>query len=148
MGYAMGYAERNVWTGLVASVAGVAVYAAIVLPQLGDRPVDEVEWQWPMVFCVVGALAAAIVASIVWGIAAGMRDPETEHRADVRDRDIERMGDRVGQAFSVIGGLVALVLAMVGGDLFWIGNAIFFGFFLTATIGSVARLIAYHRGLV
>lgn len=147
MGYVMGYAERNVWTGLVASVAGVAVYAAIVLPQLGDRPVDEIDWQWPMIFCVAGALVAAIVASIVWGIAAGMRDPETEHRADVRDRDIERMGDRVGQAFSVIGGLVALALAMVGGEAFWIGNAIFAGFFLTATIGSVARLVAYRRGL-
>lgn len=143
----MGYAERNVWTGLVASIAGVAVYAAIVLPQLNDRPVADIEWQWPMIFCVVGALAVAIVASIVWGIVAGMLDPETEHRADVRDRDIERMGDRVGQAFSVIGALVALVLAMVGGELFWIGNAIFFGFFLTATIGSVARLVAYRRGL-
>jgi hypothetical protein len=144
----MGYAERNVWTGLFASVVGVAVYLSIVLPQLADRGVSEVAWQWPMVICVVSALAAAIVASILWGIGAGLRDPEEEHRADVRDRDIERMGDRVGQAFSVIGALVALVLAMVDAEAFWIGNAIFLGFFLAATLGSVARLVAYRRGLV
>lgn len=144
----MGYAERNVWSSLVVSVIGVGVYLALVLPQLGSTPIADVRWQWPMVWCIVGGIVLAIVGSIVWGIAAGMRDPREEHRADVRDRDIERMGDRVGQSFTVIGGLVALVLAMVGAETFWIANAIFFGFFLAAAIGGVAQVIAYRRGLV
>lgn len=144
----MGYSERNVWTSLVVGVIGVGVYLAIVLPQLSTVPVAEIGWQWPMVYCILGAIAVSIVLSIAWGIVAGMRDPDEEHRADVRDRDIERMGDRVGQAFTVIGGLAALVLAMVGADAFWIGNAIFFGFFLAATLSAIARVIAYRRGLI
>lgn len=146
----MGYSERNVWSGLVASVIGVAVYVSIVLPQLSaaNGAVAGIGWQWPMVFCVVGALVAAILVSITWGILAGLRDPSVEHRADIRDRDIERMGDRVGQAFTVIGALAGLILAMVGAEAFWIGNAIFFGFFAAAVIGGIAQLIAYRRGLV
>ncbi|KZE88507.1 hypothetical protein [Microbacterium sp. TNHR37B] len=144
----MGYAERNVWSGLGASLLGVAVYAAIVAPQLGRAPVEAIGWQWPMVACVGGALILAILVSIVWGILAGLRDPETEHRADVRDRDIERMGDRVGRAFTVLGALTALVLAMVDAPAFWIGHAIFLGFFLASSLGSIAQLVAYRRGLL
>ncbi|CAN7422927.1 hypothetical protein LJR045_002720 [Microbacterium sp. LjRoot45] len=144
----MGYGERNVWSGLVLSVIVVSIYLALVLPQLAERPVADVAWQWPMVWCIVGGILATIAASILWGIVAGIRDPGEEHRSDVRDRDIERMGDRVGQAFGAIGGIAGIALAMVDAEPFWIGNAIFAGFFLSATLGSIARLVAYRRGLV
>lgn len=144
----MGYAERNVWTGTIASIACVIVYLAIILSSAATMPIADVAWQWPMIWCIVAGLAVAIVASIVWGLIASARDRETEHRADIRDRDIERMGDRIGQAFLTIGGVGALILTMLGADLFWIGNAIFFGFFLSATVGGIAQLIAYRRGLV
>lgn len=143
----MGYAERNTWAQLVAGVGGTAVYLAIVLPQLFSRPVDEIDWAWPMAWCLAAAIVASIVLSILWGIVAGMRDPEEEHRADQRDREIEWFGDRVGQAFIVIGGVGGLVLAMVRAEWFWIGNAIFFGFFLSAIFGGIARIVAYRRGL-
>ena len=77
---------------------------------------------------------------------AGMRDPELEQRADQRDREIEWFGDRIGQAFLVLGGLGGLVLAMTRADWFWIGNAIFAGFVLSAILGGIARLVAYRRG--
>lgn len=145
----MGYSERNVWSGMVASVICVGVYLSIVGPDvIAGGAVSAIAWQWPMVWCLVGGLAGAVLVSIVWGIVAGMRDPSEQHRADVRDRDIERMGDRVGQAFTVIGGVTALVLAMVGAETFWIGHAIFFGFFLSAVIGAIAQLVAYRRGLI
>jgi hypothetical protein len=76
-----------------------------------------------------------------------MRDPDAS-LLDQRDREISRMGDRVGQAFGVIGGLVALALAMLEADWFWIGNAIFLGFFLSAFLGGIAQIIVYRRGLV
>lgn len=142
----MGYAERNTWVQLVASVAGVAVYLAIVVPQLVSRPVGEVDWVWPMTWTILGAIVLSIVLAIGWGILAGARDPATEHRADQRDREIEWFGDRVGQAFLVIGALGALVLAMVRADWFWIGNAVFVGFFLSSLFGGMARLAAYRRG--
>ncbi len=142
----MGYAERNTWAQLIASAGGTVVYLAIVLPQLGVRPIGQVDWGWPMLWCIVGAIVASIAVSILWGIAAGMRDPDEEHRADQRDREIEWFGDRVGQAFTVIGGVVAIVLAMLKAEWFWIGNAVFLGFFLAAFVGGIARIVAYRKG--
>jgi len=143
----MGHAERNVWAGLVASTAAVAVYAIIVLPQLGTTPIDEVQWQWPLLWSLLGGIVGAILLSIVAGIAAGMRDPRERSQTDVRDVDIERMGSRVGYAFTAIGGVGALVLSMLEVHWFWIGNALFLGFFLSAFVGGVAQVIAYRRGL-
>ncbi|WP_243076510.1 hypothetical protein [Microbacterium sp. SS28] len=142
----MGYSERITWSQLIASSVGTVVYLAIVLPQLGGTPVTEIEWVWPMIWTILGAIVLSIVVSIAWGIAAGMRDPETEHRADQRDREIEWFGDRTGQAFLVLGSLSALILAMVSADWFWIGNALFLGFFLSALLGGIARLVGYRRG--
>ena len=68
--------------------------------------------------------------SILWGILAGMRDPDGVGKSDLRDRDIARMGSRVGQAFMVIAGLGVIVLCAFEADWFWIANTMFFGFFL------------------
>lgn len=142
----MGYAERITWVGLIASVGGVIVYIVLVAPQVARVPVDEIDWVWPMVWTILGAIVASILLSIGWGMVAGARDPSIEHRADQRDREIEWFGDRVGTAFTVIGSLGALILAMVQAPWFWIGQAIFFGFFLSAFVGGIARLVAYRRG--
>lgn len=142
----MGYTERNTWAQLIASLIGTITYFAIILPQLAQRPAHEIDWGWPMLWTTLGAIAGSIVLSILWGIVAGMRDPDEEHRADQRDREIEWFGDRIGQAFLVIGGLAALVLAAFEVEWFWIGNAVFTGFFLSAFVGGIARLVAYRRG--
>jgi len=75
----MGYVERNTWSQLIASAAGTAVYLVLVLPQLGTTPIGEIAWQWPMVWTIAGAIVVSIVISILWGIGAGMRDPDEEH---------------------------------------------------------------------
>ena len=142
----MGYAERNTWAQLLASLVGTIVYTAVVAPQLFRLPVADIQWVWPMVWTIGGAIVGSIVLAIGWGMAAGARDPEGGHTADQRDREIEWFGDRVGTAFVVIGGVAALVLAMVQAHWFWIGQAIFYGFFLSAFVGGIARLVAYRRG--
>lgn len=143
----MGYVERTTWSQLIASLTGTIVYLVLVLPQLWTTPVDGIAWQWPMVWTILGAIVLSIVLSVLWGIGAGMRDPDEQHRADVRDRDIERAGDRVGQAFLVVGALAALVLAMFELDWFWIGNAVFLGFFFSAFVGGIARVVIYRAGM-
>lgn len=144
----MGYGERTVWSGLIAGVAGFAVYLVLVVPQLSSGPVDRIAWAMPMLWCVGGAIVGSILLNIAWGILAGIGDGEIEHRSDLRDRDIERMGSRVGQAFGAIGGVGAIALAMVEAPWFWIGNVVFAGFFCAAVVGGVAQLIAYRKGLV
>lgn len=142
----MGYAERNTWAQLIASVGGTAAYLIVVLPQLGSVAAGEIDWVWPMIWIIGASIVASIVISILWGIGAGMANPEEASESDQRDREIEWFGDRVGQAFLVIGSLGALILAMLRIDWFWIGNALFLGFFLSAFLGGLARLAAYRRG--
>jgi hypothetical protein len=65
---------------------------------------------------------------------------------DQRDKEIYRFGEYIGQSFLVIGGVAALVMAMAEVDHFWIANAIYLAFFLSAILGSVAKIVAYRRG--
>lgn len=144
----MVYEERNAWTGLVLSVIAITVYVVLVLQQADGGPLTAVDW-FPLMLWTIGiGIAATIVTTILWGIVAGMKDPEGATRTDIRDRDISRLGGRVEQAFVVIAGLGVIVLCAVGADVFWIANTMFLGFGVSAIIGGVARVIAYRRGLV
>ena len=144
----MVYQERNVWSTLIVSVIVIVVYVVIVLEQAGGGPLTDVDWVPIMLWTIIGSIVAAIVLSIVWGILAGMRDPDGVGKSDQRDRDIAHMGGRVGQAFLVIAGLGVLVLCAFEADWFWIANTMFFGFSLSAFVGGVASVIAYRRGLL
>lgn len=144
----MVYEERNTWAGLIASAVGVTIYLVLIVPQLAARPVGEIDWVPAMLWTIGGSIVGSILISIVWGIAAGVRDRDGVGRSDERDRDIARMGSRVGQAFMVIAGLGALVLCAIEAEWFWIANTIFIGFALSAMVGGVASVIAYRRGLL
>lgn len=143
----MVYEERNTWAGLIVLVIGMPIYIAVVLDRAAGVPVTDVVW-WPiMLTMIIASIVATIVLTIVWGIIAGMRDPGGA-TSDARDRDIARMGSRVGQAFMVIAGVGVIVLCAVKADWFWIAHAMFFGFALSAFVGGIASVIAYRRGLV
>ena len=144
----MVYEERNAWSGLLVGAVVIAAYVVIVLQQASGRSVTEVDWLPPMLWTIGIGIVATIVISIVWGIIAGAKDPDGVGRSDVRDRDITRMGARVEQAFVVIAGLGVIALCAVGADVFWIANTMFAGFAVSAMVGSVARVVAYRRGLV
>jgi len=143
----VGYGERNTWTSLVTSAVGVVVYAVIIGRQLGSRPVAEIEWLSPMLWTIGAAIVVSIVAGILWGIVAGVRDPEERHVEDVRDRDIARLGDRVGQAFLVLGAVGALVLCATDAERFWIAHVLYLGLALSAIVGGVARVVVYRGGM-
>jgi hypothetical protein len=144
----MVYEERNAWAGLIVSPIALVVYVVLVLQQAGGGPLTAVDWFPLMLWTIGGGIVATIVISIVWGILAGMRDPDGAGRSDIRDRDISRMGGRVEQAFVVIAGLGVIALCAVGADVFWIANTMYLGFAVSALVGGIARVIAYRRGLV
>lgn len=144
----MVYEERNIWASLIVSVIGVTIYTILVLQQAAGGPVDEVDWVPLMLWTIGGSIVAAIVVSIVWGILAGMRDPDGVGRSDQRDRDISHMSGRVGQAFLVIAGLGVIVECAFELDWFWIANTMFYGFAVSSIVGGIASVIAYRRGLV
>lgn len=144
----MVYAERNAWSSLIVSVIAMTVYVIAVLQQSGGGSPTAVDW-FPLMLWTIGiSIVAAIVVSILWGLAAHRGDSADAGRSDVRDRDINRMGGRVEQAFLVIAGLGVIVLCAMGADVFWIANTMFAGFAVSSIVGGIARVVAYRRGLV
>jgi hypothetical protein len=140
----MSYEEKGTWVYLVIAVTGYTVYLSLVLPEfLGGTSVDEIDYVTAMIWTIGGAIVASIVlrilVEIVW--------PSGNTRGDVRDKEIDRLGERVGSAFLVIGALGALVLAMLEGGYFWIANVIYLCFVLSAILSSVTKVIVYRRGV-
>ncbi len=116
--------EKVAWAYLVVAVLGYAVYL-ILLGVNGP-----------------GAYVPLLIGTVV-----GISNPREADKRDQRDREIKVFGERVGQAFVVIGALAALVLALFETPWFWIANAVYLAFVLSAVVGSIATLVAYRKGL-
>lgn len=138
----MAYEEKRAWIMLVVTLIGAAFYTIVVLGRAGDVPLAEVAYVGPMLWTIGGG----IVAAIVFTIAASIGLDKDERRKDQRDREIERFGEMVGNSFLVIGALAALGMAMAEWAHFWIANAVYLGFMLSALLSSVTRIFAYRRG--
>ncbi|MFD9301985.1 hypothetical protein ACFWCB_04650 [Streptomyces sp. NPDC060048] len=139
----MAFEEKRAWIMGVVAVAGYAVYLALVLGRAGDGvPLVEVPYVAPLLWTVGGA----VVAAVLLNIAAAAASPGEADVKDQRDKEIGRLGEHAGQSFLVIGAVAALILAMAGADRFWISNAIYLGFVLSAVLGSVVKLAAYRWG--
>jgi len=132
--------EKRAWILGIASIASYAVYLVVVLGRAGGRPLAEV----PYVAALLWTVGASIVATIAASILAAMVSKDSGK--DQRDREIGRFGEYVGHSFVVIGAVAALLLAMVRAPHFWIANAVYLAFTLSAILGSVARIFAYRRG--
>jgi hypothetical protein len=96
---------------------------------------------------VLWTIGGAIVGAIVLRILVEIVVPSGNTRGDVRDKEINTLGERVGSAFLVIGALGALVLAMFEAGYFWIANVIYLGFVLSAILSSVTKVIVYRKGV-
>jgi hypothetical protein len=143
----MGYGERNSWAALGVSILSIAVYATIILTRLSTQPAAEVDWFWPMLWTIVGGIVGTTVVSILLGIAGGRRHPGDRPVEDVRDRDIAKIGSRVGQAFLVIGLLAGIGLSAVEADWFFIAQALYAGAALSALLDCTTRVVLYRRGM-
>ncbi|WP_449480417.1 hypothetical protein [Streptomyces avidinii] len=142
-GAGVAFQEKRAWIMGVVAVAGYAVYLALVLGRAGDGvPLVRVPYVAPLLWTVGGAIAA----SVLLGVAAVAASPGEAGAKDQRDKEIARVGELAGQSFLVIGAVAALILSMAGADRFWISNAIYLGFVLSAVLGSVVKLAAYRWG--
>jgi hypothetical protein len=138
----MASAERTAWIMLITSIPAYLVYLSIVLTNSAGGPLHEAPYVLPALITI----GATVVANIVLGIIAAIAFPR-DSRMDERDRTIERLGDRVGNSFIMIGALGAMLMAMAEWDWFWIANALFLSFFVAGVVGSIAKISAYRWGL-
>ncbi|MEY9213188.1 hypothetical protein NI17_002005 [Thermobifida halotolerans] len=138
----MALEEKRAWIMVVVSVCACAAYLTVVLLRAAHTPLAEVPYAAALLWSIGGAIAA----SIVLHIAADIATPKDSARTDVRDREIHRFGEHVGRWSVAAGGIAALVMALVELDHFWIANAVYLSFVLSAVLGSIARIAAYRRG--
>ena len=126
--------EKRAWIYGPVSLISYAIYVLLLL--LTD---------FSYVPVLIGAVAGAVVLSIVLHIAVTLRDPHEPK--DERDREIHHFGEYVGRGAVILGSVTALILAMTEAGYFWVANAIYLGFVLSALLSSAARVAAYRRGL-
>lgn len=139
----MSYEEKGTWAYLVTSVAVWVGYALILWRRADGGALADVPYVAPLLW----AVGLSVLANVVGRVLAEIVRPSESYQADVRDREVARFGDYVGGL--VLSVLVAgiLVLALVEADHFWIANAIYLAFVVQVVVSSVARLVAYRRGL-
>lgn len=135
--------EKSAWVMLVIAACAYAVYVAVIVGRAANTPLAEVPYASAMLWTIGGA----IVVNIVVNILAGIASPKSAAKKDQRDREIYRFGEYVGRAFIVIGGVAALIMAMLELPYFWIANVVYLAFVLSAILSSVAKVIVYRRGL-
>lgn len=141
----MGYHERNTWVQVITTVVMLGIYVPWTLATLPAGATDGPEWLWRMGWVIGATVSVSVVASIAWNLAGGIKRGEAN--LDERDVRISQAGDRVGQAFLVIAGIVAIIMCATPTLPFWIAHTIFAGFALSALIGGISSLVMYRVGL-
>lgn len=143
MTYPSGPEERSAWIQLVVAVIGYPVYLGLLFSRTeGDQPLTAADFAGPMLWTIGGSVVVSMILHALFRVYTDADD----NTRDERDRQISRWADHTGQAFVVIGALGGLVLAMMEAEPFWIANVIFLCFFLSALLGSIAKLVAYRTG--
>ncbi|MEU6789558.1 hypothetical protein ABZ912_61160 [Nonomuraea angiospora] len=138
----MAFEEKRAWVMILVSVSAYTIYVVTVLGRAGDGPLADVAYAGALLWTIGGAIVAAIVIHIAMAIAGG----HGADRTDERDREINRVSERIGQSIVVIGALAALVMAIAELRHFWIANAVYLAFVLSSVLSSAAKIMAYRKG--
>jgi hypothetical protein len=142
--------EKGQWVYLVAIVVTYGAYFAITLGQLGQAAPADIDYVPTMLWSIGIGIALAIVGrmvvEIVGRVSAEIAGHDEGHDADVRDRDIGRFGEYVAGTVLGVGMVVPFVLTLAEFDYFWIANAMYLAFVVSAVVGVVVKLVAYRRG--
>lgn len=136
--------ERTAWIGAITAVAALITYTIILLTRADGAPLADV----PYADLMLWTIGISIVATIVLNILAAIVSPKDRDKKDQRDKEIYRFGEYTGQSLLVVGALAALLMALAEFDTFWIANALFLGFLLSAILGSIVKIVAYRKGFV
>ena len=134
--------EKRTWIYVVVAVGVAGAYFATVLSQVPGTDVATIGYVWPMLI----AIGVGIAANIVLNIIAAILSPGEAGKTDVRDKQINRLGDYVGFYVMSIAAIVPLVLAMANIEQFWIANTLYLAFVLAALASAIVKIVAYRRG--
>ena len=142
--------ERGHWVYLVAIAVAYVAYVVITVAQLGQTAPADIDYVPTMLLSIGIGIGLAIVGrigvEIFSHVSAEMAGQDESLEADVRDRDIGRYGEYVAGTVLGVGMVVPFVLTLAEFDYFWIANAMYLAFVVSALVGAVVKLVAYRRG--
>jgi hypothetical protein len=139
----MSYEEKGSLVYLVVVIGTYAAYVGVVISRAGAGALADVAYRSPMLW----SIGISIGLSIAGRILIEIFRPSDTYKLDARDKDISRFGEYVGGSVLAIGMLGPFILVLLAADHFWIANAMYATFALSAVVGTTAKLIAYRRGL-
>jgi MFS family permease len=141
-GVHMSHEEKGTWIYAIATIGAFGYYLVWLILKAQTTPPTEIAYVPTMLWIIGIAIIANIVGQIFVGIVSG----KGTTKKDQRDLEIYKYGEYIGQSFVILGAVIALGLAMLKLDHFWIANVICGAFVLSALTSSLARLIAYRTG--
>jgi hypothetical protein len=149
----MPFEEKITWVNAVVTVVVPVVYFVIMLGRLGDTSAADIAYQKPLLVAIGASIVLTIVGSILAGIGSGI-SAELHGRSasddidlkDERDKTISRHGDLIGYYVASAGMVGVLALTLLEYEYFWIANSLYLSFVVATLVGSVVKLVAYHRG--
>jgi hypothetical protein len=138
----MSFEEKKAWIYGALAIILPALYAGVVFGQLSAVPVDHIEFGGPLLVAIVTAIGLTILGTILLSIFSG-KSPD---KPDERDRSIARRSDLVGYYVLSAGVVGTLILVVQHQPYFWIGNAIYGAFIVSAVVSSIVKIVSYRRG--
>ena len=139
----MSFQEKSnlVMTGLFVLVYG-AYFANVLPPALGGEA-SLASVQWVLFAAVVFLVAGGVVGHILIAVST----PGDADSADERDKLIEMRADARTSYVLGFGALMALGLALLEFDVFWIAHVLLAALVASEVAKGVFRAIDYRRGV-
>ncbi|MFC8190401.1 hypothetical protein ACFUMH_01925 [Cellulomonas sp. NPDC057328] len=139
----MSYEEKGTWVYALVALGAWTTYVVIVLGRADGGDPTHVAYVPTLIWTVVVSALAPTLGRVLVEVVR----PSDTHRADVRDREIDRRGEYVGGIVLGVAMVGPFALALADADTFWVANAIYTAYVLAAVVGSAVKLVAYRRGL-
>jgi hypothetical protein len=140
----MTFEQRSAWAYALIAIAGPIVYFSSLVSRAAGSPISETPYVDLMLFWAIGF---PIVASIVCAILISMIWHHGRNKKDQRDKDIDRHGEYIAGGTLGVAMLAPFALTLASAEHFWIANAMYLAFVLSALVGAIVKIVAYRRGL-
>jgi len=138
----MPFEEKSTIATTTAMAIAYGLYFAVVARWAATTPAADIVYQPLMVLTVVALVALLVLGQVV----IALSDPAEAGQRDERDRLIGLRGSTLGGYVLAVGVFLALVMAMVRMDQFYIANVLLLWWVLAELTSGIARIVQYRRG--
>ena len=138
----MPFEEKSTIATTTAMAIAYGLYFAVVARWAATTPAADIVYQPLMVLTVVALVALVVLGQVV----IALSNPAEAGQRDERDRLIGLRGSALGGYVLAVGVFLALVMAMVRMDQFYIANVLLLWWVLAELTSGIARIVQYRRG--